>query len=346
MAKTFYGKRAPSVRKPEVDDDTNVNVVDDHSKTVVVASDNLTNEVNDDNYKIFVESFTGKTISLKVKRSDTVGNVKVKIQRKEDIPIDQQALIFDKEILEDINTLANFPIKKKSRLTLLRKSSSLIQIHVTTPKGQTYSLEVRPSDTIHNVKAKVPGFPPEDQELIFNKMVLEDSGTIADYNIETDSALTLMLKSNGWMEIFIKTLTGTTISSFFKPTSTIHDVKSDIQVQVGVPRAEQALIFNEMVLEDSGTLVDFQIKKKSTLTLMRKSRGLMQIFVKTTYGNKITLEVKLSDTIRIVKAKIRDKGRVPTIGQKLMFKKMCLEDSSTLADYRIHKDSTLHLKFV
>ena len=209
--------------------------------------------------KIFVKTLTDLTITLNAQSTDTIANLKSKIEEKEGIPINQQRLFFGKKQLEDQQTLNYYVIESTFLLQLVlrvrgKTNYSKMIILVRTLFGKVVTLELEASDTVENVMAKIQdieGIPLEHQRLIFAGEPIEYGRTLSYYNIESGSTLDLKLKQQG--EIWIK-IEGTgkviTLTGAKDYSATVKNVKAMINDKEHIPPDQQILTRDGRILQD------------------------------------------------------------------------------------------------
>ena len=72
-----------------------------------------------ENMQVFIKTLTGRTVAIVTEETDTVLSVKIKLQEKDGVPVDEQRLIFGGHQLEDKRTLKFYNIEKDSTIHLV-----------------------------------------------------------------------------------------------------------------------------------------------------------------------------------------------------------------------------------
>lgn len=162
-------------------------------------------KVSCERVQIFVRVPSHKSISLLLEPFDKIATIKEKIEGTERFPCARQSLYFSGELLDDRETLFRYNIRNHSTLYLrlwdevtpsVPVSTETVPIFVKLPSNKSVPLLVKLFDKVATIKEKIEEkelFPRARQWLYFSGKLLDDTETLATYEISKDSTLHLML---------------------------------------------------------------------------------------------------------------------------------------------------------
>lgn len=189
--------------------------------------------------KIYVITIAGKLIPIKIEQTDTIEDLKNKIQEKEGMTTERQKLIFSAQVLEDDKTLKYYSIKEETK-TALHFNRFDLEVRVNLPKAEEITIELEPLDTIQKVKEKLfekKSFPIEQQRLFYRYNQLKDENTLVDYSFKNTSKIFLLLFSKSGIVVFVNST-----PYLVNLTDTVESLKKQISERNLIPIEDQILI--------------------------------------------------------------------------------------------------------
>ena len=284
--------------------------------------------------KILIKTINQKIINLDANYSDTIKDIKIKIEEKEGIlPNHKYKLIFSGKKLDDSKTLEYYNIKNGTILYLVQVG--LFPIIVQIRKETKITIDVERSDTIKNIKEIIKEkeeIPIEQQRLFFNGKILEDDNCIWLYKIQKDSNIYL----SRIIQVFVEIITGKTITLNVEQSNTIEYIKDKIKDYDDEDLNQYKLSISGMLLEDNKTLEYYNIKNQPTLHLVQVK--IFKIIVLNLKKKNFFIEVESSDTLKKLKKKIEDKQEILPNKFKLILNGKKLEHNKTIGDYELNRN--------
>ncbi|XP_038632037.1 polyubiquitin-like [Scyliorhinus canicula] len=153
--------------------------------------------------RLQVKFMTGEIIELEIDPSIQVSALKKMIYKKANVPHFCQRLVVQNgstEELRDDKRLCDYNVSPSNVVMLIVKKEERMQIFLKNEKGKSSTYDVLPSESVQDFRARIQrqeGVPANQQRLVYDNKQLEDGHSLADYNIQSESNISLALRLRG-----------------------------------------------------------------------------------------------------------------------------------------------------
>ena len=217
-----------------------------------------------------------------------------------------------------------------------------LKIYIQISKEKKIELEASYDDTFKDIKLlieKKEGIPFNNQVLFYKDKELENNKSIDYYNIDYNTTIQLVLRSD---KVSIKTSKGKLFTIEIRPKDLIINIKEKIKIKEGFLPENQNLFLEKKELEDKMPISHYNIKNGSEILLIIKS---IKFYVNIPTGVILNFNSKPSTSIIDIKKEIKQSQEIDIDIQQLIFNEKILEDAKTIDDYDIRDESIIKLKF-
>eukprot|EP00934_Nitzschia_sp_Nitz4_P000475 Nitzschia sp. Nitz4//scaffold71_size96697//4727//10756//NITZ4_004685-RA/size96697-processed-gene-0.125-mRNA-1//-1//CDS//3329557217//475//frame0 len=260
---------------------------------------------------VTVKNWDGSEFEILVEPTEGMASVKAKIEPESGIPADNQKVTHGGKDLDDNSkTVADCGIKKGD---VLEVEPKIITVNVEMPDGETHAVSfpllATPDDIKKAIEEKT-GMSAPRQVVKHNGVELPKNSTAKKAGLKDGSTLQVEVYK---IPVTVKNWDGTQMEVALEPTETLADLKKALEPESEIPADNQVLRKGDTELEgDDKPISDLGISPGTVLDLEPRSIALN---VEMPDGEKVQIDVPLSDTKDDIKRKIAEKTGMDPIRQ-------------------------------
>ena len=276
--------------------------------------------------------YSGSVVAVDISPGDTVGQVKHKIFLKEDIPPDQQQLIFSGMSLSDDHMINTYNIQRDSTVHLVIKMSSesggRVRSDIHAPKGNDPSIP-----SLHHMHSATNN----DMDPLPRPLDSRPHPHTGPAHPQRGGGDLLVLT--------YMTQSGKRARVNTHSNDTVLQLKEAIGSQENIQTRQQGMTLHlgDRELTDTHTLADYRLSQNTTLLMQVYTKNVSTLFVKTLNGKTYILYPAKSATVANIKEDLAAASKIPSAQQRLVFQGLDLPDHQTLPQCNVPPQCTLHV---